>query len=300
MKIYHSGSFLYNPKVISVFEEINNQNKEANKIKASILTAYTNSLSSVSFDNILNKNSHRDAFFLDCGAYTAFVQNKPINLDSYIKFVHKYKNKKDITVYAALDVIGDPKKSYENYLEMLKQDLNPLPCLHFGEDINYLKKYEKYTNYIGLGGAASVPKKQRIIWFDHIFKHYPDSKYVHFHGYGIMDIKLINRYPWKSVDSTSCMRSSLFGGGIFYKGNVLRVTDRGLNVACDWKTPAAEAEIKKYCDSYKVPYNEIIKDSTLAASYRLFLNVAYFEKIKINSPTIFKLKPEKKMKGFFV
>ena len=50
--------------------------------------------------------------FLDSGAYSAWSKGVTIDIDEYISFIKK--NIKYITVYANLDVIGDPEATYRN------------------------------------------------------------------------------------------------------------------------------------------------------------------------------------------
>jgi len=72
--------------------------------------------------------------FLDCGAFSAWKQKQAIDLQTYIDFVHEQKEK--LHVYAALDDIEDPARTLSNYEEMLEQDLEPIPCFHYGEDFS--------------------------------------------------------------------------------------------------------------------------------------------------------------------
>ena len=50
--------------------------------------------------------------FLDSGAFTAWSQNKPIDIQKYITYIKQYKDK--FRVYANLDVIGNPEETLKN------------------------------------------------------------------------------------------------------------------------------------------------------------------------------------------
>lgn len=141
-----------------------------------------------------------DIYFLDSGAFSAWKSGKVITLEEYCQFLKENGDK--VTTYAALDVIGDPDKSLENYLKMREWGLNPLPAFHEGEDESYLHEYAKYTSYIGLGGIAMADKKQRHKFMDKVFTLYPDPSVVGFHGYGVTDPDLLRAYPWRTADST--------------------------------------------------------------------------------------------------
>lgn len=143
--------------------------------------------------------------FLDSGAYSAFTQGVEIDIDDYIAFIKKHK--KYFQVYANLDVIGDPRATWVNQCIMEGAGLKPLPCFHFGEDEKWLRKYLRTHDYIALGGMAGGQGSQLFPWLDRLFREYlTDDKgmpTVKVHGFGMTALRLLLRYPWYSVDSTS-------------------------------------------------------------------------------------------------
>ena len=142
--------------------------------------------------------------FLDSGAYSVFKSRQVVSLDSYIKFIHRFG--KYFSTYANLDVIGDVKGTLRNQKEMEKQGLVPLPCFHSGEPLKYLHYYIDNYPYFALGGVAGKLKGADAIssWLDQIFSWVGDKTKVH--GFGITSVKLMLRYPWFSVDSTSWLK----------------------------------------------------------------------------------------------
>ena len=161
-----------------------------------------------------NKKSEKPInLFLDSGAYSAFTQNIEIDIYKYIKFIKK--NKKYIDVYANLDVIGDDKATWKNQKIMEKEGLEPMPVYHRGDDIKYLYKCMEYP-YFGLGGMATgVSTPQRISYLDKCWDIICDKKgmpQTKVHGFGMTSLKLLLRYPWYSVDSTSWVMTSRMGG----------------------------------------------------------------------------------------
>lgn len=154
-----------------------------------------------------------NSYFLDSGAFSAWSQGVEIDLQKYIKFIHE--NKHIFDIYACLDVIGDPKKTWENQLEMERQGLQPIITFHVGEDYSWLKKYARKYSFLALGGIAkghSIREVQKhldkcwSILTDE--KGFPENKV---HGFGLTSIKLMRRYPWYSVDSTSWATVSRMG-----------------------------------------------------------------------------------------
>ena len=153
--------------------------------------------------------------FIDSGAFSAWTQKKPIDIDSYIAFLHEVLKKDKRMVYANLDVIGDGKASYQNWKEMRSQGLNPLAVYHINTDIKWLKKYLDRTAYVGIGAMARTPDSKRRMALDRIWGEFlTDSNgmpTIHVHGFGLASFELMGRYPWYSIDSTSWMIPGIYG-----------------------------------------------------------------------------------------
>lgn len=166
-------------------------------------------------------------FFLDSGAYSAWSRDTKIDLDEYIAFIKS--NIEKIEVYASLDVIpGQPgmaattkqrddaaEQSWENYLYMVQEGLDPLPVYHYGEDPRFLERMlEHGCDYIGIGGLVSVPSLNRRHWLDTVFSRITDDQglpIVKTHGFGMTAIPLVFRYPWYSIDSTTWIKITSTG-----------------------------------------------------------------------------------------
>ncbi len=135
--------------------------------------------------------------FVDSGAFSAFTCGIEIDIDKYCRWLLMMQP----DMYATLDAIGDPIKTYDNtkYMEN-EYGLNPLPVFHMREDIKHLYKYLDY-DYICLGGM--VKSSGLLPWLDDvwqvIYKEKPDLKV---HGFGLTG-RIIKKYPFYSVDSSS-------------------------------------------------------------------------------------------------
>jgi hypothetical protein len=151
--------------------------------------------------------------FLDSGAFSAFTKGVTIDIQEYITFIKE--NLDVIETYANLDVIGDPAGTLANQKIMEASGLNPLPCFHYGEDINYLKTYLQNYDYLALGGMVPISTGDLIPWLDSLFGEYicsPDGMpRIKIHGFGLTSLKLMLRYPWYSVDSTSWVMTGRMG-----------------------------------------------------------------------------------------
>lgn len=170
-------------------------------------------------------------FFLDSGAHSLYVKHV-IKLkqgygffetdefwqyvDSYAEFVKKHKD--GMEYYANVDVIFKPDLSWKvlKYLEDAHK-LNPVPVVHFGTDIKWLKKHvECGYDYIGLGGLGqTVTKDNYFDWgdraFDYICPRPSRLPIIKTHGFAMTSYDLMIRYPWFSVDSSSWTKAAAFG-----------------------------------------------------------------------------------------
>lgn len=149
-------------------------------------------------DKLLKYMPYFDSFIMDSGAFQAWLKNKEISLDEYEKTLKDDNIKK----YFSLDSIGNAKDSFENYLEMKKRGLNPIPTFHINTDINYLYKYLDLTDHISIGGMVGGDKVEDNllkIWAE-ILKINPEAKV---HGLGVSNFSTASAYPWHSIDSSS-------------------------------------------------------------------------------------------------
>jgi len=135
--------------------------------------------------------------FMDSGAYSAWKKNVVIDIDQYIEFIKTYH----IGKYIVLDVVGNPEQTYKNLKYMEDKGLQPIPVFHLGSDFKYLEQLVNNEYYnICLGGTVGTHRNKKIEFFDECFKRFPDT---YFHGLGVTDIKLVLKYPWFSIDSTT-------------------------------------------------------------------------------------------------
>ena len=168
--------------------------------------------------------------FMDSGAFGVAHSNKEITLDEYIQFINETPR---VNLFACLDVIPWPQldthtakesaeKSWENYIYMLEH-VKPeykdkiVPVYHYGEDFKYLyqilKGYNGYKpKYIAYGGRGGVHTNKLYESLDQFFKiikeEYPEVKT---HAFGITVLKLLEKYPFTSCDSTSYLKTAVNG-----------------------------------------------------------------------------------------
>jgi hypothetical protein len=90
-----------------------------------------------------------------------------------------------------------------------------MPIYHPNTDIQWYKKYLAKTDYVGIGAIAKLSGKRRMQCLDRLWSTYlVDDKSMpayRIHGMGITSFELMARYPWFSVDSTSWIRTGMYG-----------------------------------------------------------------------------------------
>lgn len=172
--------------------------------------------------------------FIDSGAFSSHTQGTSIDLDAYIAFLHELKPE----IYAGLDDMKDPQKTWDNQKIMEQAGLNPMPCFHMGENITWLEKYIEQYDYIALGGMvmnSNVDSWLYKVWNTIITKK-PSLKV---HGFGMTDQEIDMKYPFYSVDSSS------YAGGVRFAR---------MSLWSDPKKVIYDEEFWKYCRTNGIEY----------------------------------------------
>ena len=232
-----------------------------------------------SFDKI-EKPDFCSKLFLDSGAFSAFRQGKPVDIDKYIEYVKKWDE--EIEVYAGLDVIGDQEATWENVQYMVQAGLNPLPTFHYGEDFEYLEKYCQQFEYIAIGGIVPIKSRDLLTTFlDKCFSRIPAETKVH--GFGVGDENMMENYPWFSVDASSVHMLARFGG-IYTPWGIFKVNPEVKAHEIAWMTlrPGVLEQIKSWVADLGIVDNfEVLQaQDTTATASRCSVSVMYFERIR--------------------
>lgn len=164
--------------------------------------------------------------FMDSGAFSMFSVGATVDLGAYADFIND--NKDWIHIASNVDEIGANKEaeSYDNQ-KTLERLIKPpkgvpldqylCPVHHARDDDKWLRKYiaEGYP-YIFLGGMVAESTAYLRGWLDHVWDKYLTHKdgtsKLKIHGFGMTTLELMERYPWYSVDSSSWVQVSRFGG----------------------------------------------------------------------------------------
>lgn len=214
MKIYYAGGFSADKKrKLLGSEGVLNHLETFARIRDKAMEGYTN-----------------EKVFLDSGAYSVLTKKSAIDIQKYIEFIKKHKNK--IELYANLDVVGDAEGTFANQEIMEKAGLDPLPCFHYGEDLRYLRGYAHKYGYVALGGLVplSTDIKTLKVWLNRCFSvlmPYIKSKKLKVHAFGISSSEILLNYPFYSCDSSSWLAGARFGRLVLWDRATLKMQEMG-------------------------------------------------------------------------
>ena len=217
MKLYNAGIYTSNFKIGgSLYNRLTEAEKYQRHQATNILESY----------HYIGRQSYVDAIrtdkrqvFLDSGAFSAFTKGVDVDLPAYCDYVKRnldiIEHVDGIPLASVLDGIGDPLKTWQNQQAMERLGVRPLPCFHYGEDERYLEWYLANYDYITLGGMVPISTKDLLIWLDRIWDKYltdgAGRPRIRVHGFGLTTFKLMKRYPWYSVDSSSWVQAAANG-----------------------------------------------------------------------------------------
>lgn len=148
--------------------------------------------------------------FADSGAYTAWTGGAPITVEKYAGWLKRWGHL--FTCAAALDVIGNGRDSLKQAVELrdIMQKTHPtlpiVPVFHSNDEggFKYLERYFALGfDYIGISPTGAIYSAQRLMdaWLVQCFKMKPEN--VRYHGFGVTGWRMLRKFPFYSVDSSS-------------------------------------------------------------------------------------------------
>ena len=162
-------------------------------------------------------------FLLDSGAFTFMNGSKDgkVDFDSYLERYIKFINKNDIKYFFELDidsVVGyDKVKEYRRILER-KTGRRCIPGWHKSRGLDDFIQTAKKYDYMAIGGIVTREIKRseydNFIPLLKIAHHYGCKV----HGLGFTNTKLLHKYKFDSVDSTSWISGSRFATAHKFNG----------------------------------------------------------------------------------
>lgn len=149
---------------------------------------------------------------IDSGAFTAHSLGMNITVDEYCHFLDGIA---DLQPFRAvqLDVIGDHDQTLKNFYTMRQRGFDVMPVFTRGSPAELLEELYSVTDYLLLGGVAGGQgNKAYCNYFNSICR----GRKAHWLGF--TNIDFIKAYRPTSVDASSWMATSRFGGLQLYEG----------------------------------------------------------------------------------
>lgn len=238
--------------------------------------------------------------FCDSGAFTAFTKGTDIPLEQYAEYLKKTAHV--WTTASSLDAIGSGEeaaaKSYANFIALRGMGAMVQPVFHVREPDHWLQRYiDEGWSYIFIGGMVpeSTPwllERLDALW-DTILSTADGLAKVQTHGFGLTDQKLMFRYPWHSVDSTSWLMTGIFGACMFRlpTGRLTKVVfseespqARKFN---GWHYSRLSGPEREVVDNWLAPYGVSAEQCGSHYSYRDVVNAAVFQNLEDMGATRF-------------
>lgn len=154
----------------------------------------------------------RIKLMIDSGAFTAYTKGKEVRLDEYLAFIQKLRDENIPFTYAQLDAIGDPQRTYQNYLEMRRQGFgDALPVFTRGEEIEHLDLLYSMHDYVMLGGVAVGDGTKAYVKY---VLERNQGRNIHLLGFTVGSF--LRHYQPTSCDSSGSESYARFGGWPYY------------------------------------------------------------------------------------
>jgi hypothetical protein len=235
------------------------------------------------------KRQSRISLMLDSGAFSAWSKKIQIDIDQYIQFCKE--NLEYIDYIVNLDVIPgefgmknlpheeierSASKGYENYQYMISQGISKEKLIHVfhqGEDFRWLDKMVKEIGYIGISPANDRTIDEKVSWLDLCMNHVLDDKgfpLVRFHGFAVTSLKLMLRYPWYSVDSTSWVMTSRMGSVYVprFRNGKWIYDENSWKVCVSIRSPS-QKEAGQHFNTFSLGVQEVIQNYFTSKGYQI-------------------------------
>jgi hypothetical protein len=249
-------------------------------------------------------------------------------LVAYAEFIKTYPHL--ITHYANLDVIGSPELTWRHQQKLEALGVKPIPVVHFGSDLSWLKKYlDAGYDYIGLGGLIDgtvnpAAGKSKDAWiaecFDIVCSTPDRTPSAKIHGFGVTTWSVLRKFPWFSVDSASWAKMGAFGSIYVpaYRKGEFKLDRDGFAVVVSKDSKAKykdaghyftmsqkeQAIVQEWLDQMCIPLGEqiddkVIKEGVMTNGYIRRIEILYtFEILRRYLPPWNRPFHLKKRKGF--
>ena len=141
---------------------------------------------------------------LDSGAFSVWSRGAKVDIAAYADYCAAHE--RELDWYANLDSIVDWRATLRNQSALEARGLRPVPVYHLGEPWGLIEDLATSYDRVALGRGPGM--KFAAIWraLEEVFARFTDAKgapTVEFHGFRMTDRRLLARFPFESVDSTT-------------------------------------------------------------------------------------------------
>lgn len=172
---------------------------------------------------ILKQFNPQPNIIVDSGAFSAWNSGHEVDRDELFTFYKRIKHEFPDAHFINLDVIPGAKGrkptkkeadeacrlSYENFLWFKEHGIETLPVFHEDDNWDYLYEFMKCTNYIAISPANDSSVKRRMMWLDKVYSILKADYKTH--GLAATSKRLLERYPFYSVDSINWKAPFIYG-----------------------------------------------------------------------------------------
>jgi len=164
-------------------------------------------------------------FILDSGAHTLQKEGKEVDYDKLVfEYAEFVKNHKEIDEYVELDIENKVGlRQVEKWREYLTKKVgkSPIVVWHRERGKKYWLYMVKRYPYVGFSGFVVTPDGEKEVpdkyigWFIKTAHDYNTKV----HGFGFTRVKLLKKFPFDSVDSSSWVLSVGYGRLPYFDSN---------------------------------------------------------------------------------
>lgn len=219
-----------------------------------LLSYYEILKTKMTFEKINEISKERGDIMIDSGAYSAFTQKKPINIQNFIAW-HKDLAQAcpQITYKAGLDDIGSPEQSIVNQRLTDEAGLKLFPTYHRMDPFSTLQWIKdsgyKQMGFGGLAGGGLTEADKITDWIEEAFSHICDEQgepTIDVHLFGVSNVEIIHQFPPYSNDSAAALFTG--GWGAVWLPNLHPQTHQPM-----WEKPMCRLAISKESPSQANP-----------------------------------------------
>jgi len=168
------------------------------------------------------KSENCKMFLLDSGAFTFMSNSKKVDFEDYLHKYINFINKYNIKHFFELDIDSvTGLKEVERYREILERETGKksIPVWHKSRGKQYFLDMVKAYDYVAIGGIASGEIKRSEYKYFPWFIEQAHKHNCKIHGLGFTNTKLLKKYKFDSVDSTSWAHGAVSGNIVNFNGD---------------------------------------------------------------------------------